>query len=488
MSAKLNILRDELKGKLSGIEATKDKQDDYYRRKHKGLHQTNTRKIQLTLNDLNSKVEKLIKLYIKTQGSEKSGGDSFIFQKPLEDIFKEEERFTTTLIEYAQKQLFGISDLACGEDKSKYEILDISKPETFLIKGEGGDVKEREREELRRLQSAYLKSKQNFINAEMSCVKYKKAVEIAEKQLKRLKSLDHFDVTDKQFSEEIENLYSEISVCQSGLSNCYGSELLPLLGKLQSLNSTKVIQGDYNLKLLRQDYFVSKQNEVIKQLFVQFSRNYLLTLLYEIEFKTHTNLHHLLSTLQSLLSNEINNIERRTVLSHKLVSGIKSEKQIISTNDVYMNHVYEAILCQTSEIPELYRSYNDLIAAVNGLSQSYKRTNRELESAEAEKSQHFQLIESTLCEAEGIIRSTKDKSNEELSLVVINLEENLSMVEVQVNDIIKDIMEKKTLLSVDRLEEIRRTIFADFFNDPARLKRNLQELVSRVNNLTVSGS
>jgi len=321
----------------------------------------------------------------------------------------------------------------------------------------------------------------------MSHVKYKKAVEVAERQLKMLKSVN-FDVTAEQVAEKVEKIYQDISNYQNMLNNCFRSELTPLLQKLQQLNSTKVIQGDYNLKLLRQDYFVSKQDEVVKQLLVQFSRNYLLTMLYEVEYKSHTGIYHLFSTLHSLLNEEVQKVEKQISTLNELLCETKSEKQIISSTDAYMNAIYESVHCDTTDTKELYRSYSQILASVNALSQCDKRAKQKLRKAEEEKSQKLHLIETTLNNIEGMTQSPGNKSMEELSLVINNVEENLVMAENQINEVIKDLKDKKILLSVDNIEELKRNIFSDFLNDPARLKRNLDDLISRVKGLTVKNS
>lgn len=46
------------------------------------------------------------------------------------------------------------------------------------------------------------------------------------------------------------------------LVQTYEHELFPLLNELQQLQSTNVLKGNYDLKIARQDYFLSKQNEV----------------------------------------------------------------------------------------------------------------------------------------------------------------------------------------------------------------------------------
>ena len=100
-----------------------------------------------------------------------------------------------------------------------------------------------------------------------------------------------------------------------------------------------------------------------------------------------------------------------------------------------------------------------------------------------ERKNKLHLIETKLNNMHELMETPSDKSNEELSTVVANVEENLTLAENQINEVIKDLVEKRTLLSVDNVESMKRNIMADFFNDPARLKRSLDDLEQRVKRL-----
>jgi len=488
MHSKVNYIYSELKEILETVSETKEKFENQFLRRQKEQKDINEIKLNSSINELNANVDKLIKLYDKTSNEkDQVNVDPFLYQKSLGAFFKEEEAFTASLTEYTRNQFFGgISDLAGGPRNTKYTMFDANNPQTFLIKDGNGNVREQERLELDRLQSAYLQNKLSCVNNDMSKAKYTKAVEIANRQIKLLKSLNNFDVTNEQLAVKVASLYNQINPCQSKIRNSYGSELLPLLQNLQKLNSTKVIQGDYDLKLMRQDYFISKQNEVIKQLLNQYSRNYLLAYMYEIDLKGHTHNYHMLSTLTTLVSHEIENIEKRISLSNQVIASIKSEKNIIATNDTYLNRIYASIHGRKTDVPELFRSFDNLNSAISSLSRSHNCSMKKFNEIEKEKSDYFKQIKAILTDTETIMKSSKEKANEELSTVTSNFEENLSMTEVQINEVIKDVMEKKNILTLDRAVDIKRNVFSHFFSDPAKLMRNLNELEAKVSSSIVS--
>ena len=51
---------------------------------------------------------------------------------------------------------------------------------------------------------------------------------------------------------------------RQALQDDLDDKLIPLLHELQQLHGIKVLEGNYDLKIFRQDYFLSKQSEVSK--------------------------------------------------------------------------------------------------------------------------------------------------------------------------------------------------------------------------------
>ena len=61
--------------------------------------------------------------------------------------------------------------------------------------------------------------------------------------------------TQKQILDSIPKKKAE-------LLDTFQEELFPLLEDLQNLHCVKILRGNYNLKIARQDYFLGKQSEV----------------------------------------------------------------------------------------------------------------------------------------------------------------------------------------------------------------------------------
>lgn len=478
---KISCLHEELKNKLVTAEAVKKNQDIYLRKSLQQCQTETNEKVQQSLHELHKSIDRVTKLYRRNSVLPKGEEVFFFYQQPPDQFFSKEETFTNALTEYTRKQFFeGIADFAGARDQSRYEILDVSKPESLLIKGENEEIRLQDHQELQRLQLLYIKASEKRLNVEMSYESMKRAAEIAEKQLHQLQSNTVVDISDDYLKNKALKLSEETVRSKKKLVQTYEHELFPLLNELQQLQSTNVLKGNYDLKIARQDYFLSKQNEVINQLLLQFSRNYLLTTLYEIELKEHRNSYHLIASSKSILENEIEFIQKRIKnLSDPILAVANENKETITSKDHFVNKLYDSIDAEDRE--ELYKTYDAMLNEATKLFSSQDSVKTKYAQMQEEQTKILDSLETCLKDTSKLLSGKKSFSNEHLSEIIQNLEENLSMAEMQVNDTIKDIVGKRKILSSDSFKVLERTLFPAFFNDPTRLKRILQEMQSRVN-------
>lgn len=67
-------------------------------------------------------------------------------------------------------------------------------------------------------------------------------------------------------SHNLQELNASHSVIKQELHHLTDTEVPSLVRELATFQSTTVLTGDYSLKLARQDYFTSNQNQVCKNL------------------------------------------------------------------------------------------------------------------------------------------------------------------------------------------------------------------------------
>ncbi|XP_065642214.1 HAUS augmin-like complex subunit 3 [Hydra vulgaris] len=385
----LSLLHEELKKKLNDCKCLQKIQDEEF----KCQLSTQTKQV----NDMTSKCfssfletsKKVISLYDTNNES-----SQFFFQYPLDDLFAEEEKFTSALAEYTKKQFFqGISDIAETKDTSQYGLLDLSNPDTQILKGESQEEKMKHRNELLRLQS----------------------------------------------HKEISLLTAELKSKKESRDNMINGEIKTILLELEQLYSTKIIDGNCDLKIARQKYFLEKLDEVIKHLTQQSSRQHCLSLMYELELKEHRNTYYLLASVKTLLSNEIKSMESRIkLLNEPYFKDIPKNNETILSNDTFANRLYDAIVPPGDKVV-LYKTYQDIA--------DHAKQAVPLESYDELK--QLKDLQTALKNVEHFLQNNYLKEGEQISSLTTNIEENLSHSELQVNEIIKDIVYKRKILSMD---------------------------------------
>lgn len=426
----MNKLNKELEWKLSCALNTNDRQESFLLTKNKDLKSTKLRDTFFKLNDTTYRVNKLISMYEQD--------NNFLYKMPLEDIFKEEEKFTTALTKYTQEQFAGgIASFATKKDKLNYSYHDLNRPGTFLLSGQDSYAKQVCRSELDRHKSVYLKNKQNEIFAGMSTVKYKKMVEIAKKQLAALKNCSGSQLSRKDLPEITQKLQDDIKQKHRRQNIFYNSEMLPILLELKSNSSAKVIQGNFDLKLLRQNYFLNKQNHVIEQLLAQHSRHKLLNFVYKAEQDMHTETYHLVSSLEYLLKKEVIAIESRvsSLTDLSFLSDCKADKDFSD----------EFSLAQPVLKIDIETKQSELMNKRKEINLSLQKSNS-----------YFQTVDDE-------IREKKIKFEK--------IENELSKVSRRINEIVEYLSKKRDLITRDAIESRKRRVMDEFFNEPLRLKK-----------------
>ena len=64
------------------------------------------------------------------------------------------------------------------------------------------------------------------------------------------------------FSDQLQDAQNALTIVQRDLDTMANEEVPALIRDSASLQVTKIIRGDYDLKIARQDYFTSKQDQV----------------------------------------------------------------------------------------------------------------------------------------------------------------------------------------------------------------------------------
>ncbi|KAJ7350150.1 spindle assembly [Desmophyllum pertusum] len=229
-------------------------------------------------------------------------------------VQEHKQKYKASLESSQADNTLGIAEMAGREEKSRYDLLEISDPSTLLVRGENGDVNFNDCQELARLQSVYASSESKRIHNMATATGVTTALKTAEERLKSLSWETNPPGTDIMSAKLLE-VQKALSQVKMEIGELTEKALPGLVQELGELQATSILKGDYELKIARQDYFTSKQDQVITQLLLQRSRHEFLSMTLEVEGRKNRDTHRLFSTLESTLGDAVKGMEARSVSS-----------------------------------------------------------------------------------------------------------------------------------------------------------------------------
>lgn len=493
---KTSILQTELNYKLSKISHLEDESKGKLKECLEKTHSDNAM-LNTSIMEITKTVKDFTQLYDLPVGQKERAVAAFVSQLSLDDYHGAEEVFTNELTKYTKKQFFdGIAELANGNERSRYTFLEISDPTTLLIKGEAEDVTAGDIKELKRLQAIYPTSEIKRIHAQARNHGLEAAITHAREKLYR--------ISNRPYAVDIDTLCHSIQETEHALlqmqertAEVTSNHLSPLVQELGKLQANKILRGDYDLKIARQDYFISKQDQVINQLMLQRSRYEFLSMVLEVEARKHRDSHHLLSAVHTLLEGDAQAIEQRhSVMSDPLLQKDEKKRETIDVRDSFFTRLNQ-LLAQADHEPRrgksLFVSYDELLEKTDRMKNEKMDAKTELLAVDSSQNENLTLLEKSLDIYEKMVYGGSATSGglprlqtQIVSDGINQLDEVLTTLENSIRDVIKDCETKKRVLRADSLKTMERELFVFFFTDSQRLKRTVADLTARVEAQVVS--
>ncbi|XP_073259041.1 HAUS augmin-like complex subunit 3 [Porites lutea] len=458
--------------------------------------QADNTQMNSALEKLEQSVSEMTALYSGQEGSTYSV--TFLSQLSYDNYYESEERFTGELTAYTRKQFFeGIAEMAGREEKSRYELLEISDPSTLLVRGENNEVNFNDCQELARLQTVYASSESKRIHNMAAAMGVSTALKAAEERLKSL-SWETSPLSTEKLSAKLLEVQKALSQVKMEIGELSEQVLPGLVQELGELQATSILKGDYKLKIARQDYFTSKQDQVITQLLLQRSRHEFLSMALEVEGRKNRNTHRLFSTLESTLEDSVKGLESRyAVMDEYAAQPPHPSRGTIDSRDHFMERLYRVLESspkgEVDGTKEIFLAFSQLVEWSQKLAAQLESLTQSLSSSGSKQEEAWKQLEHNLQQCAKTVygESTTTRGLPQLSPQCIadglrQLDELLVTLEQSIKDIIKDCESKKKVLRSDSLKLMERELFVYFFTDPPRLKRAIAELAGRVDAHLVS--
>uniref|UniRef100_A0A670IHE4 HAUS augmin like complex subunit 3 n=1 Tax=Podarcis muralis TaxID=64176 RepID=A0A670IHE4_PODMU len=316
------------------------------------LNAMNT-KINNELQSLTQKIGKLTSFFaVASRQQELDPAPVLLAQLALDKYLCQEEQSTAALTLYTKKQFFqGISELVESSNEDNFQLVDIRNSFTS---DESNDVCE-DRQELTRLKMAYVCARHQLIQQEAKNLSMKSGLQWAEDNICSLKKTPGKENVETRIS----SLNSDISKLKKHLAQI-NNETLPLLVKEDAeLLNMPVVRGDFDLQIARQDYYISRQDQICNQLIKQKASFELLQLAYEIELrKLRDNSRLLENIVQDLKQSSNTLVQVLETMSEPSISHHNIPRNTIDSKRYSAQRLCQ--LLEGSNSKQLFRTYEGL--------------------------------------------------------------------------------------------------------------------------------
>ncbi|CAK9140870.1 unnamed protein product [Ilex paraguariensis] len=402
---------------------------------------------------------------------------------------------TKELNQWFSKQLdTGPYRLVAEEGKSKCLWVSLDDISNALVR----DLEKSHRQrvsELQRLRSIFGTSERQWVEAQVDNAKQQAILMALKAQVTSDEAHIHLDLHSlrRKHAElvgELSNLYHR--------EEKYLSETIPdLCWQLAQLQDTYILQGDYDLKVMRQEYYINRQKEFINHLINQLSRHQFLKIACQLEKKTMLGAYSLLKVIESELQGYTSATKGRVGCCIALIQAASDvqEQGAVDDRDTFLHGVRDLLSIHSNAQAGLstYVSAPGIVQQISGLHSDLMTLQSDLEHALPEDRNRCindlctlvqslqQLLFASSTTAQPILTprtlmkelDEMEKINAKLSVAV----EEVTLEHCEKNEIVKHHSQEMAL---------QRRVFVDFFCNPDRLRNQVRELTARVRALQAS--
>lgn len=349
--------------------------------------------------------------------------------------------------------------------------------------------------ELRRLRSIFGVSEKQWVEAQVENAKQQAILMTLKSQVSSDEAHIHLDL------HSLRRKHSEL---KGELSNLYNHEekllsetISDLCWELAQLQDTYILQGDYDLKVMRQEYYINRQKAFINHLINLLARHQLLKIACQLEKKHMLGAFSLLKVIESELQAYLSATEGRVGRCLALIQAASDvqEQGGVHDSDHFLHAIRDLlkIYSNTQATLSTYVSAPGIVQQISALRSDLMNLQSDLENSLPEDRNRCidelcnliqslqQLLFASSTTAQPILTprplmkelDEMEKINAKLSAAV----EEVTLEHVKNNEIVKHHSQEIGL---------QRRVFVDFFCNPERLRSQVRELTARVRALQIS--
>lgn len=385
--------------------------------------------------------------------------------------------------------------LVAEEGKSKCSWVSLDDISNIFIRADLEKSQHQRVSELQRLRSIFGTSERQWVEAQVENAKQQAILMALKSQVSSDEAHIHLDF------HSLRRKHSELA---GELSNLFHkeekllSETIPdLCWELAQLQDTYILQGDYDLKVMRQEYYIGRQKAFINHLINQLARHQFLKIACQLEKKNMLAAYSLVKVIESELQAYVSATKGRVGCCLALIQAASDvqEQGAVDDKDNFLHGVRDLLSIHSNAqagfstyvsapgiVQQISSLHSDLMALQSDLENSLPEDRNRCINELCTLIQSLQqLLFASSTTAQPILTprplmkelDEMEKINAKLSAAV----EEVTLEHFKKNEIVKHHSQEVGL---------QRRVFVDFFCNPERLRSQVRELTARVRALQVS--
>lgn len=378
--------------------------------------------------------------------------------------------------------------LVAEEGKSKCSWESLDDITNCLIRGDTEKSHYHHRvAELQRLRSIFATSERQWVEAQVENAKQQAVLLMLRSQISSDEAHIHRDVhslrrKQSELVGELSNLHRK--------AHKFLAETIPCLClELAQLQDTYILQGDYDLKVMRQEHYINQQKMFINHLVNQLARHRFLKIACQLERRTMLGAYSLLKVTESELQGYLLTAAGRVghCLALVQVASEVQEQGAVDDRDTFLHGVRDLLSIHSNAQGALptYVSAHGLVQQIVGLQSDLLSLQSELETTLPEDRRRRVNELCTLIQNMEQLLFTSSKTAELTPRNLMRALDEMEKVNSQLSASVEEVTEahrQKAEIVKHHPHEVgrERQVFVDFFCNPERLRNQVRELTARV--------
>ncbi|KAK4777242.1 hypothetical protein SAY86_005930 [Trapa natans] len=378
--------------------------------------------------------------------------------------------------------------LVAEEGKSKCSWVSLDDVSITLVR----DLEKSQHQrvsELQRLRSVFGTSERQWVEAQVENAKQQAVLMALKSQIAADEAHIHLDL--HSLRRKHSELVGEVANLHKKEEKLLSEKIPDLCWELAQLQDTYILQGDYDLKVMRQEYYVNRQKMYISHLINQLATHRFLKIACQLERKNMLGAYSLLKVIESELQEYFSSTKGRVGHCLALIQAASEvqEQGAVDDRDTFLHGVRDLLSIHSNAQVGMstYVSAPGIIQQISALQSDLMTLQSDLEASLPEDRNRCINELCTLIQSLQQLLFASSTTAQPL-LTPRTLIKELDEME-KINAKLSAAVEEVTLEHCKKIEvkkhhsqevELQRRVFIDFFCNPDRLRSQVRELTARV--------